>query len=148
MFKKMIMFAASIASRGINNKKTDIETKQLRVLSCFGNNEIIQCPFLRNSTTPGKNYCGRCGCGDKPHTWLIKESEEYSKLDYPVLQCPVKMPGFSNYDPNFFIPEIAHRKHQIENFEPEKLQYIKVTIGSNEQKEKIIDAINNVNRNS
>ena len=141
----MIMFAASLASRGLNDTKTDLATKQLRVLSCFGSGSIKQCPFLRNSSTPGKNYCGRCGCGDKPHTWLMKDSDEYSKLDYPVLNCPVKMPGFTNYDPNFIIPEIAHRKQQIENFDPEKLQYIQVTIGQNEQKEKIIEAVNKIN---
>ena len=37
MFQKMMMFAASLASRGLGNKKTDIQTKQLRVLSCFDN---------------------------------------------------------------------------------------------------------------
>lgn len=138
------MFAASLASRGLNNTKTDIATKQLRVLSCFGHGEIRQCPFLRSSSTEGKHYCGRCGCGDKSHTWLVKESDEYSKLDYPTLNCPVKMPGFTNYDPNFFIPEMAHRKQQIENFDPENLKFIQVTIGKNEEKEKIIETVNKI----
>lgn len=141
MIKKMIMFAASLASRGIKNTKTDVQTKQLRVLSCFGHGDIPSCPFLKHSSTPGKHYCARCGCGDKKHTWLLKESEEYSKLDYPTLNCPLKMPGFSNYDPNYKIPEIATRKEQIENFDPDQLQYIQVTIGQNEQKEKIIQVV-------
>jgi len=145
---KMIMFAASLASRGLNNSKTDLPTKQLRTLSCFGYGEIKPCPYLRNSSVAGNNYCGKCGCGDKPMTWLIKNAKEYSKLDYPVLNCPVKMPGFSNYDPNFTTPEIKHRKEQIENFNPENLQLIQVTIGISEEKEKIMDSINKIIDNS
>lgn len=148
MFKKMIMFAASLASRGLDNKKTDKETKQLRALSCFGHEDIIACPFLRNSRTPGKHYCGRCGCGDNKNTWLLKDSTEYSKLDYPVLNCPIQMPGFSNYDPNFYISEIEYRKKQIEDMEPENLQFIQVTIGGDEQKEKIMDSLNKIIDNS
>ena len=146
----MIMFAASLASRGIGNKKTDLETKQLRVVSCFGiENHIKPCPFLQVSTTEGnKHYCGRCGCGDKNHTWLIKNSEEYSKLDYPVLNCPIHMPGFSNYDPNFTIPEIKERKEQIESLDPNDLKFIQVTIGGNEEKEQLIDALNKIKENS
>lgn len=148
MFNKMIMFAASLASRGLKNTKTDIPTKQLRALSCFGHEEIKACPYLRNSSQPGKHYCGKCGCGDKPHTWLIQNSNEYSKLDYPVLNCPVKMPGFSNYDPNFSTIEISFRKQQIENFDPEKLQFIQVTIGGNEEKEKFMNELNKLIDNS
>ncbi len=51
MFQKMMMFAASLASRGIGNKKTDIQTKQLRVLSCFGGHTIdTPCIFLKTSS--------------------------------------------------------------------------------------------------
>jgi hypothetical protein len=130
MIEKMIMFAASIASRGIGNKKTDIETKQLRVVSCFGGAGVeTACPFLRTSKHEAKHFCGRCGCGDKKHTWLIKNGNEYSKLDYPVLNCPVHMPGFSNYDPNYTIPEIKERKSQIEALDPELLKTVEITIG-------------------
>jgi hypothetical protein len=79
---------------------------------------------------------------------LIKNSEEYSKLDYPKLDCPLKMPGFTNYDPNFYTEEIKQRKQQIENTDPEKLQFIQVTIGSNPQKEKIFEELNKINNNS
>jgi hypothetical protein len=142
------MFASALASRGFTNNKTDLPTKQLRVLSCFGSNEIQPCPFLQSSSHAGKHYCGGCGCGDKPSTWLIKEGHDYSKLDYPILQCPIKMPGFSNYDPNFYTPETEIRKKQIENFNPENLQFIQVTIGENEEKEKIINSINKIIDNS
>lgn len=130
MIKQMVMFAASLASRGIGNKKTDTETKQLRVVSCFGGAGIeTSCPFLKLSSQTGKHYCGRCGCGDKKHTWLIANGDEYSKLDYPVLNCPVHMPGFSNYDPNFVLPEIKDRKQQIEGLNPEDLKTVAITIG-------------------
>ena len=68
-------FAQAIASRGLTDKKIDTPTKQLRVLSCFGNQhiggELPPCQHLTQSQTPGKFYCGGCGCGDKPRTWLI-----------------------------------------------------------------------------
>jgi len=95
-------FSKSIVSRGLDNQKINKPTKQLRVLSCFGNKhlggELPPCEFLKDSETTGKHFCGGCGCGDKPHTWLTIEGQEYSKLDYPKLVCPLKMPGFSNYE--------------------------------------------------
>lgn len=148
MFNKMVMFAASLASRGLKNHKTDTQTKQLRVLSCFGNEDVSPCQYLKISKTPNQFYCGKCGCGDRRNTWLIKESGEYSKLDYPVLNCPIKMPGFSNYDPNFYDKDTGNRKKQIEEYDPTKLQFIQVTIGSDPIKEKILQEANKINGNS
>lgn len=144
------MYAASLASRGVGNKKTDIPTKQLRAISCFGGGPIENaCPFLAVSKTDSsKHFCKKCGCGDKATTWLLKNGEEYSKLDYPVLNCPIKMPGFSNYDPNFYTPETKQRKQQIENLDPEHLNFIEVTIGHSEEKEKLIEEINKVIENT
>ena len=128
-FSMVQSFAISMISRGLNNKKVDIPVKQLRVLSCFGDKNnggnISPCKHLIKSSTEDKFYCGECGCGDKRSTWLISNSEEYSKLDYPKLNCPLKMPGFSNY-------EIApldddKRKKQIENYDLTKLAQIIVT---------------------
>ena len=103
--KKMSMlqsFATAVASRGIQDKKAEKIVKQLRVLSCFGNQNqggvLPPCEHLQQSTTPGKFYCGGCGCGDREGTWLISDGDKYSKLDYPKLQCPLSMPGFSNYE--------------------------------------------------
>ena len=79
---------------------------------------------------------------------LIKKSEEYSKLDYPVLDCPMKMPGFTNYDPNFNTAETQTRREQIENFDPEKLKFIQVTVNRNEENEKLIDDLNKILENS
>jgi hypothetical protein len=134
MIKQMVMFAASLASRGLGNNKTDIETKQLRVVSCFGiENKIARCPYLKLSPNhKNKHFCVRCGCGDKPHTWLLKDSSDYSKLDYPVLNCPIHMPGFTNYDPNFTLPEMKERKEQIESMSTEELNLVQVTIGKTE----------------
>jgi hypothetical protein len=102
--KKMSMlqsFATAIASRGIQDNKVEKPIKQLRVLSCFGNQDhdgvLPPCEHLKESTTPGKHFCGGCGCGDKEGTWLVSDGEKYSKLDYPKLTCPLAMPGFSNY---------------------------------------------------
>jgi len=147
----MMMFAASLASRGIGNKKTDVQTKQLRVLSCFGGSSSITtpCVFLKTSSVdPTKSYCGGCGCGDKAHTWLIKSSDDYSKLDYPILNCPMKMPGFSDYDPNFKPIEVKLRKEMIEAIDPKELELIQVTIGSSDEKEEMIEKINKIIENS
>jgi len=116
-------FASAIASRGLSNNKVNKATKQLRVLSCFGNQhtggELPPCEYLKQSTTPGKHYCGGCGCGDKPRTWLMAEGEEYSKLDYPNLNCPLNMPGFTNYQPSK--PDEANspitRRYYLENID-------------------------------
>ena len=79
----------------------------------------------------GKNYCGACGCGDKSRTWLIQEADEYSKLDYPKVACPLQMPGFSNYIVS--TPDEAEqpvtRKYYIENMEYTDVQKVYVKIG-------------------
>ena len=133
-------FAAAIASRGISNTKINKPTKQLRVLSCFGNQhqggQLPPCEYLKNSKVmPGKHFCGGCGCGDKPHTWLVAEGDEYSKLDYPKLQCPLNMPGFSNYEPSK--PEEVGppmtRRHYIEQIDYTEVDKIPVTLPQKEE---------------
>lgn len=98
----MQSFAMAIASRGFNDEKVNKPVKQLRVLSCFGNQAqggvLPPCEHLKQSAEPGKHFCGGCGCGDKKGTWLVAEGNEYSKLDYPKLNCPLQMPGFTNYE--------------------------------------------------
>ena len=132
-------FAKSIASRGLTDKKIEEPVKQLRVLSCFGNEQyggtIVACEHLKNSETQGKFFCGGCGCGDKPRTWLIGNSDEYSKLDYPSLNCPLKMPGFTNYEPSTIEEQQApnNRKFAIENVEYMDLQKIQVTTNETKQ---------------
>lgn len=78
----------------------------------------------------------------------MQNNEEYSKLDYPILNCPLKMPGFTNYDPNYKPAEIKDRKEQIEKIDPENLQYIQVTLGASEEKERIIEQANKIIENT
>ena len=127
-------FAMALASRGLTNKKINKATKQLRVLSCFGNKEsggiLPPCDHLKNSDTEGKHYCGACGCGDREGTWLISESDKYSKLDYPKVSCPLTMPGFTNYTPS--LPDESEapitRKYYIEEIDYSILEKIKVVV--------------------
>jgi len=126
-------FARAMASRGVKNKKIEPYTKQLRVLSCFGNQhdggELPPCEHLKNSKTQGKYFCGGCGCGDRKSTWLLSNNNEYSKLDYPSLSCPLKMPGFSDYSPSSpedAIPPVT-RKYYIENVPEEIVNKVEIT---------------------
>lgn len=127
-------YAISLISRGITSKKVEPMTKQLRVLSCFGNKEqggeLPQCSHLMKSETDGKFYCGACGCGDKKTTWLNGNEAEYSKLDYPSLNCPIKMPGFTNYSPS--TPDEwkspISRKKYIESMKVKDVSKVDVTI--------------------
>ena len=126
-------FAQSLVSRGFTNKKTEPYTKKLRVLSCFGNEinqgELPPCEHLKKSKTEGKFFCGGCGCGDRKNTWLNSATDEYSKLDFPNLSCPLKMPGFSNYEPSE--PEEAidpiTRRYYIETVDDSIVESISTT---------------------
>ena len=124
-------FAMSVASRGLRNNKADFAVKQLRVLSCFGDKmiggQLERCEHLTPSQTEGKYYCGGCGCGDRKGTWLQSNSDDYSKLDYPKLNCPLKMPGFTDYDPD---DKSNTRKVVIENYDMKNLARIKVSAPS------------------
>ena len=128
-FSNVKAFAKSMVSRGLSDKKIEPFTKQLRVLSCFGDDELPPCEHLRESNTDGKFYCGGCGCGDRKATWLISDSDEYSKLDYPYLQCPLKMPGFSNYE--LSSPEESEepitRRYYIEEMKEEDIKAVNVS---------------------
>lgn len=124
-------FAKSVISRGINNKKIDQATKQLRVISCFGDGgELIPCEYLRESKTPEKFFCGGCGCGDSKRTWLHGEGEEYSKLDYPKLQCPLQMPGFTNYEESESdeSEDPVTRRYYIEQMDSDMIEKLNVSL--------------------
>ena len=56
------------------------------------------------------------------------------------------MPGFTNYDPNSQTEKL--RRDQIENFDPEQLSLIQVTVGHSEEKEKLLEEVNKILRNS
>ncbi len=127
-------YASALASRGLKNKKVSTTTKQLRVISCFGNEavggELPPCQHLKKSNTLGKHFCGGCGCGDREATWLIAQGDKYSKLDHPKLSCPLNMPGFTDYKPSN-PDESEHpitRKYYIENMNQSKVEEVPVTI--------------------
>ena len=124
-------FAMAMASRGINNNRIDKKTKQLRVLSCHGKGELPPCEYLRQSKgNPKESFCGGCGCGDRKQTWLVSDGNEYGKLDYPKVSCPLKMPGFTNYEPSS--PDEAKspitRRHYIEQMDMKDVDSVNVTI--------------------
>lgn len=129
-------FAVALASRNLNNKKINPPIKQLRVLSCFGNEKqggvLPPCEHLMESETgEGMHYCGACGCGDREGTWLVQHADKYSKLDYPKVACQLGMPGFTNYVVS--TPDEAEepvtRKYYIENIDYKEVQKVEVTIG-------------------
>lgn len=147
MFTQIMSFAMAIASRGLGNTKIDVNTKKLRYVSCFGLDDIPACPNLTKSEKSEYHYCSACQCGDHSHTWLLRGEGDYAKLDYPVLNCPLLMPGFNNYDPNG--PASSYeRKKQIEKMDPKKLELIQLTISIDPEKEKIIERVNNIIENS
>jgi hypothetical protein len=103
------------------------------VLSCFGNQAqggvLPPCEHLKKSSTDGKFFCGGCGCGDRKGTWLSPDSPEYSKLDYPKLNCPLQMPGFTNYErskPDESTSPIT-RRYYIEQLPYKDIENISVT---------------------
>lgn len=105
LIDKMKSVVEAYASRGVTqDKRCDADTKRIRSVSCHGDESlgIAPCPFRRNSNAEaGRFYCGECGCGDRQATWLnAKSPEDYTKLDFPKVVCPLQMPGFSNYTPS------------------------------------------------
>jgi len=132
-------FAMALASRNLNNKKINKPIKQLRVLSCFGNEslggELPACEYLQQSEVdPTKHICGGCGCGDKKSVFLVANAEEYGKLDYPKLACPLQMPGFTNYvvSSSDEAEEPVTRKYYIENIDYDSIRELDVVIGREE----------------
>jgi len=129
-------YAMAMASRGLSNNKIDKKTKQLRVLSCIGTGELPPCEYLRTSkVNKERNYCGGCGCGDRKQTWLVADGDEYSKLDYPKVSCPLNMPGFTNYEPSKADESKSPitRRHYIEQMDMGDVESVKVTINGSPQ---------------
>ena len=139
-------YAAALASRGLKNKKTEPYTKRLRVLSCFGDQSIggdlPPCEHLKKSKAElGKFFCGGCGCGDRKGTWLVAEGDEYSKLDYPVLSCPLKMPGFNNYEESSADESVEPitRRYYIEQLSEDHVN--KIAISDLEVPQEVLDKL-------
>lgn len=103
LLRKVRTATAAIASKGLNNAKAPQETVSLRIMSCHGDNTLAPCPRRENSKKfPNSHFCGACGCGDKALTQLSSyelngKTNDYTKLHIPKVTCPLKMPGFVNY---------------------------------------------------
>jgi len=84
------------AAAKLSGRNATPETIRTRQLSCFGRPEegIAPCPELRGLS--GRRYCGACGCGPRPEAILDFQPDGHSKLQFTVLTCPRKRPGFSN----------------------------------------------------
>lgn len=117
-YDKAANFMDSMMSRGFAGMVVDENIRDIRSISCHGSEELSIPPC--ESRVDSKNfdksyYCGACNCGDHSHTQLIKiHVGHYSKLDYPRIICPLKMPGFNNYVP-LTISENNPRKKLIED---------------------------------
>ena len=139
-FSMVQNFAMALASRNLNNNKINNAIKQLRVLSCFGNEsiggELPPCEYLHQSAVDNtKHICGGCGCGDRKQTFLVANADEYGKLDYPKLACPLQMPGFTDYtiSTSDESEEPVTRKYYIENIDYDAMQGLDVAVGKQEQ---------------
>lgn len=101
--KKIKEFTDSMISRGLWDAKAHEDIIDLRDISCHGSEDLaIPACAERVESKKFANsfYCGACSCGDYSHTQLSKISDtHYSKLEYPRVNCPKKMPGFTNYVP-------------------------------------------------
>jgi len=98
---KVKNFGKAVVSRATQGKADDKLVK-LRVLSCHGDDEVVSCPYRKPSNVrEGFFYCDACGCGDKPRAFLNnpENPDAYTKLHYPWVSCPVRMPGFGDYKP-------------------------------------------------
>jgi hypothetical protein len=106
-------YGKSIHSRGFINHRASENVIKLRTLSCHGDDEIEPCPKRQKSTKhDGRFICGGCGCGDKKRNFLNRiNEEEYTKIDYPYVECPLQMPGFSNY---YKAKKVQNRKIRVE----------------------------------
>jgi glycosyltransferase involved in cell wall biosynthesis len=106
-----LKFLNAVKSRGILSTTLDVigindtfgnrvsdEIYKQRRLSCFGDKNNGINPCYRLTHTPNRGYfCGGCGCGNNDLAKLDGDTpDEYTKLHYPQLECPLKRTGFSN----------------------------------------------------
>jgi len=121
ILQKAKNLASSYISKGFSGKRAEPEVVEVRSMSCHGLDDIglAACEFRGNSETEGRHMCLECGCGDREATWLNKLSEdEYSKLEFPNVHCPLSMPGFTNYTSTK--DETEERKSHYSGFERKK----------------------------
>lgn len=95
--------ATALDAAGVANQygeRVDEPTFLRRVKSCFGSEGTSPCPHLKVGVkTAPAVYCGQCGCGEAEVARLSEQGApdyagSYTKLHYPVLECPINQPGF------------------------------------------------------
>lgn len=99
-------FVKAMRSRGLGalvgeGKRVELTIKEKRHVSCFGKDlqgraVASPCEALTLSADGVHHFCNDCQCGDRTLAWLDGEEGEYTKLDYPYLECPRRRDGFSN----------------------------------------------------
>jgi hypothetical protein len=107
-------FLLSLKSRGVGavwggGNRVELTIKGRRHVSCFGTTlegALVsdRCPSLAQSADGIHHFCNDCGCGDREIARLDGQEGEYTKLDYPYLQCPRGRDGFDN-PPSCGVPE-------------------------------------------
>ncbi|TRX54823.1 hypothetical protein FNH22_18895 [Fulvivirga sp. M361] len=82
--------------------KVPLSIKKTRKVSCNGDGDTISaCAFrIESKKKSGSFVCGACGCGDSEGVFVGGNVPKFEKLDYPYVNCPASMPGFSNYLPS------------------------------------------------
>lgn len=107
-WKQLTSFVAAARSRGIlatakaiaglgntDGFHCDDKTLAARQSSCFGGAGKLPCPVLVENAG-GHKFCGACGCGQTELARLDADKpEDYTKLHYPVLRCPLNRDGFT-----------------------------------------------------
>ena len=105
---RLTKFVAAARSRGIiatakhaanldstDGIHVDQATYELRRNSCFGSEKQPPCSLLVTNAS-GHRFCGACGCGQTALSRLDGDKpEDYTKLHYPALHCPLKREGFT-----------------------------------------------------
>jgi hypothetical protein len=77
----------------INLSNMKIIRKRSTVLSYINTSQCSRLQYVKNRGY----FCGGCGCGNNDLARLDADSpDEYTKLHYPYLECPLKRSGFSN----------------------------------------------------
>lgn len=140
-----LKFLDSIKSRGIVsttldavgiNKSMGERVSEMifqdRKTSCFGNRSDGLAPCSRLKYVENRGYfCGGCGCGKNELARLDANStDEYTKLHYPYLECPLKKKGFSNYSEEPTLSIIITCCNESDYFLNRTIESIRKTAGN------------------
>lgn len=105
-WRQLTKFVAAAQSRGImatakhalgvnetDGLRAPAEVVAERRQSCFA-----PCPVLIVNGA-GQKFCGACGCGETTLARLDGDKpNDYTKLEYPHVSCPLDRPGFTSHE--------------------------------------------------